>query len=60
MSKFEQWLTLRLQEFTTHVGLTLVTYALHQYSTLGVFDLKDGLIATAFILLNEQTNGGVT
>lgn len=57
MCKSMQWLSLRLREFTTHIGLTLVTYALHQYSTLGVFDLKDGLIATAFILLNEQKGG---
>lgn len=54
MSKFKEWLSLRLREFTTHTGLTLLTYALHQYSTVGAFDLKDGLIATAFILLEEQ------
>lgn len=55
MCKSMQWLSLRLREVTTHIGLTLVMYTLHQYSTLGVFDLKDSLIATAFILLNEQT-----
>lgn len=55
MSKFKFWLSARVREFTTHAGLTLLTYALHHYANNGVFDLKDGLIATAFILLEEQT-----
>lgn len=54
MGKSKQWLSLRLREFTTHVGLILAAYSLYQYSNCGVLDLKDGLIATAFILLKER------
>lgn len=54
MCKFKFWLSARVREFTTHAGLTLLTYALHHYANYGVFDLKDGLTATAFILLEEQ------